>query len=296
MKASVPGRANAPTIAAAVIAENEAHILERCLRALSFCDEIIVVDGGSTDGSDRIAEACGARVIRHSSGDGGIHANKNRALEAATADWVLSIDADEVVSPELAAEIRAAIAAPDARPAYRVSRRTWFLGRWIRHCGWWPGHVVRLWTRGLTSWPLEVHRVPDPKGPCGTLAEPLDHYSYADVADWGRKVLHFSGCEAVEARRRGERPGSALLAWNLTAGPFIVFLKKMILQSAWRDGMAGLIIAGSAAFATWLRAVRAWEIDALGREPELGGRPGRPASASRDDKKVNSSRRFSDEH
>lgn len=268
-----------PTIAAAVIAENEAHILERCLRSLAFCDEIVVVDGGSTDGSDRIAAACGARVIRHPSGDGGIHANKNRAIEAATSDWILSIDADEVVSPELAAEIRAVLADPAAAPAWRVARRTWFLGRWIRHCGWWPGYVVRLWRRGVTRWPLEVHRVPDPNGPCGTLAEPLEHFSYADIADWGRKVLHFSGCEAVEARRRGERIAGWRLAWALTAAPVLVFARKIVRQSAWRDGVAGIVIAGSAAFATWLRAVRAWEIDALGREPELGGRPGRSSAA-----------------
>lgn len=271
------------SIAGVVIAENEAHVLDRCLHALWFCDELIVVDGGSTDGSDAIAKARGARLIRHSSSDHGIHYNKNLGCVAATADWVLSIDADEIVSPELATEIRRTLQAP-AYPCYQVARRTWFLGRWIRHCGWWPGHVVRLWRRGHTAWPLEVHRVPDPMGPCGTLAEPLDHYSYLDIADWGRKVIHFSGCEAVEAKRRGETVRGAKLVYQLTLAPVIVFLKKVVAQSAWRDGVAGLVIAGSAAFATWLRAVRHWEITVLKREPNLGGRAGR--RVDRDEERV----------
>jgi glycosyltransferase involved in cell wall biosynthesis len=263
-----------PLLSAVVIAENEAHIIGRSLASLAFCDEIVLVDGGSDDDTVSIAAAADARVILHPSSKHGIHFNKNLGAEDATGEWILSIDADEVVSADLAREIRAVIQNPEF-PCYRVARRTWFLGKWIRHSGWWPGYVVRLWKKGHTEWPREVHRLPDPKGPCGTLSAPLDHYSYADMADWIRKVGHFSGCEAVEAWERGERLRGGALIWALTGRPVVVFLRKVVLAAAWRDGVHGLVIAGSSAIASWLRAARVWEIDVLGRKPDLGGRPGR---------------------
>jgi glycosyltransferase involved in cell wall biosynthesis len=263
-----------PRLSAVVIAENEEHIIGRSLASLSFCDEIVLVDGGSRDDTISIAAAADARVILHSSLKHGIHFNKNLGADEATGDWILSIDADEIVSGELAREIRAVIQDPKY-PCFRVARRTWFLGRWIRHSGWWPGYVVRLWKKGHTQWPMEVHRLPDPKGPCGTLSEPLDHHSYVDLADWIRKVGHFSGCEAVEAWERGERLEGFAVVRALTVRPLSVFLRKLILASAWRDGVHGLVIAGSAAIASWLRAARLWEIGVLGRKPVLGGRRGR---------------------
>lgn len=260
-------------LSACVIAENESRIIARCLDSLSFCDEIVLVDGGSVDDTVRVAEAHGARVIRHPSSDGGIHFNKNLAAREATGDWILSIDADEVVTAELAAEIRAAVES-GAYDSYDLPRRTWFLGEWIHHSGWWPAHIVRLWRKGVTEWPLEVHRVPTPGTRLGHLTQPLEHYSYESLADWGRKVIHFAGCEAEEAWRRGERPRAIALAWRLTLQPPLVFLRKLVLLSAWRDGFRGLIIASSAAFASWLRSAMLWEILITGAHPDLGGRPG----------------------
>lgn len=257
-------------ISAVVIAENEEHVIEACLKSLAFCDELILVDGGSTDRTVEIAQRLGARVIHHPSGTHGIHYNKNLGAREANGDWILSIDADEQVSPELAAELREMIR--KNLPCYRVARRTYFLGKWIKHCGWWPGYVVRLWKKGHTEWPPEVHQVPDPHGECGTLENPLDHYSYVDIEDWGRKVLHFSGCEAVEAQNRGEKIGRGALVYALSVRPAFIFLQKLVVMSAWKDGMHGLVISGSAAFASWLRAVRRWEMDVTGKKPQLGGR------------------------
>lgn len=261
-------------LSAVVIAENEEAVIGRCLASLSFCDEIVLVDGGSRDRTIEIAESHRARVIRHSSSTHGIHFNKNLGADEAKGEWILSIDADEEVSPALAREIGATIT--DARfSCYRVPRRTYFVGEWIRHCGWWPGYVIRLWRKGRTKWPLEVHGVPQADGECGTLAEPLEHYSYANLAEWLVKVGHFSGCEAEEAVRGGRVPGKAKLALALTLQPAIVFARKLVRQSAWRDGFPGLVVAGSAAVASWLRAARLWEILQTGVHPDLGGREGR---------------------
>lgn len=262
-----------PRISAVVICENEAHIIGKCLESLRFCDEIVVVDGGSRDQTIAIAETAGARIIRHPSSAHGIHYNKNLGATEAAGEWILSIDADEVVPKELADEIRAVITTPEF-PCYQVARRTYFLGDWIRHSGWWPGYVIRLWKKGHTEWPMEVHRVPDPHGPFGTLRNPLDHFSYIDLADWGRKVIHFSGCEAVETQNRGEKLEGLRLIYALSLRPVMIFVRKLFFMNGWRDGMRGLIIAGSAAFASWLRAARIWELES-GIRPDLGGRTGR---------------------
>ncbi|PHS73985.1 MAG: hypothetical protein COB59_12500 [Rhodospirillaceae bacterium] len=262
------------TISAVVIAENEAGIIKRCLDALSFCDEIVLVDGGSTDGTQDIAKACGARVIEHSSSEKGIHFNKNLGAEEAKNDWILSIDADEVVSQKLAEEIRnvAERAAVTGNECFRIPRKTYFLGKWIKHSGWWPGYVIRLWKKGHTEWPLEVHGVPQANGPMGTIQNPLDHFSYESISDWVRKADHFSGCEAEEAINRGEAIEGRRLLMGLTIYPAAAFLRKMTVGQAYKDGIHGIVVAGSAAFAAWLRAAKAWEVNETGRHHNLGGR------------------------
>jgi len=266
-------------LSAVVICENEEHIIGDCLRALKFCDEIVVVDGGSTDQTVAIAQEAGAKIIRHSTQEHGIHFNKNLGAQHASGDWILSIDSDEIVPAQLADEIRHELKSPKFS-CYRVARRTFFLGKWIKHSGWWPGYVIRLWKKGHTEWPMEVHRVPAANGPYGTLEHPLDHFSYRDLADWGRKVIHFSGCEALETKARGEELKGAALIYALSLRPAMIFMRKLILMSAWRDGLHGVVVAGSAAFAAWLRAARLWELETLGVKPPLGGRTGRHRDAA----------------
>lgn len=269
-----PFMAKTPTqsrLSAVVAAENEDDVIARCLKSLAFCDEIVLVDGGSTDRTVEIAQSLGARVIAHDSGVLGIHHNKNLGAESADGDWILSIDADEEVGTDLAREIRSAVAEGSC-DSYRIPRRTYFLGQWIRHSGWWPGYVIRLFRKGHTEWPLEVHDVPKANGPSGTLTHPIEHYSYDSLSDWVRKADHFSGCEAEEAIRRGEAPRGAGLFLGLTLYPVAIFLNKIVRASAWKDGMPGIVIAGSAAFASWLRAAKAWEVKATGRRHDLGGR------------------------
>ncbi len=267
----------APRLSAALAVENEADVLEACLASLTFCDEIVVVDGGSTDGTIAVAEHAGARVLRHDSSDGGIHANKNRAIDACAGPWILSIDADERVPRALADEIREKIHLSDAAGAsgaraFTVKRKTYWGDHWVRSCGWWPGETIRVFAKGATRWPLEVHRTPAYVGPTGAIRNALEHRSVSDWGDWLRKVRHFSGCEAVEMHRAGRR---VRFYRDVVLAPPVVFLRKYIGQSGWKDGRVGLYVSVSAALAVFFKYARLAEIEAGGAEPNLGGRGGR---------------------
>ncbi|HEY3596341.1 MAG TPA: glycosyltransferase family 2 protein, partial [Paraburkholderia sp.] len=137
---------NEPTLGVAVITKNAAARLAECLQAVAFADEIVVVDGGSTDATVDIARAHGARVLVRTDWPG-FGQQKNRALDALATTWVLSIDADEIVSPELAVSIASAIAVPTA-DVYAVDRLSAFCGHWVRHSGWYPDWIPRLFKRG----------------------------------------------------------------------------------------------------------------------------------------------------
>jgi glycosyltransferase involved in cell wall biosynthesis len=134
------------TLGVAIITKNAAARLAECLQAVAFADQIVVIDGGSTDGTAEIARAHGAHVLEHTDWPG-FGPQKNRAVDALTTSWILSLDADEIVSPELAAAIRAALAAPTA-DVYAVDRLSSFCGHWIHHSGWYPDWIPRLFKRG----------------------------------------------------------------------------------------------------------------------------------------------------
>src|SRR5690625_4755128 len=137
--------AGSPVLSVIIITKNEADNIADCLDSVAFADEWIVVDSGSTDDTCRIAREKGADVVSTSDWPG-FGPQKNRALERASGQWVLSIDADERVTPELAAEIQAVLQQPRA-DGYYIARLSNFCGRWIRHSGWWPDYVLRLFRR-----------------------------------------------------------------------------------------------------------------------------------------------------
>ncbi len=137
------------TLSVIIITKNEAAHIADCIASVSFADEIIVVDSGSTDATRDIAAGLGAKVTLTPDWPG-FGPQKNRALDLATCEWVLSIDADERVTPELARETQQVLAQPRA-DAYKIARLSNFGGRWIRHSGWWPDHVLRLFKRGSGS-------------------------------------------------------------------------------------------------------------------------------------------------
>jgi glycosyltransferase involved in cell wall biosynthesis len=231
-----------PTLGIALITFNAAARLAQCLEAVAFAEEIVVIDGGSSDATAGIAEAHRARVIEARDWPG-FGPQKNRALDALTTDWVLSIDADEIVSPELGLAIREALAKPQA-DVYAVDRLSNFCGNWIHHSGWYPDWIPRLFKRGTARFSDDlVHERLVLSQPDATKVARLNgklmHYSYEDFETVLRKLDTYSTAGARQRHAAGKRGSfsTAVLrgAW--------AFMRTYFLRRGFLDGRAGFMIA-----------------------------------------------------
>ena len=224
------------SLAVCIITRDEEDRIGDCLDSVAFADEILVVDSGSTDRTVAIARERGARVIVRDWP--GYAAQKNFAQEQVEAAWVLSVDADERVTPELAGQIRGLIAAaPDGIAGASVARRTWYLGRWIRHGGWYPDRKVRLARRGRGRWEGgHVHERLAIEGAVRALDGDLLHYSYRSMADHLRTIDRFTTAAAGALAARGAR-GAAV---GMLVHPPLKFLKMYLLRAGFLDGMPGV--------------------------------------------------------
>ena len=237
-----------PRLSVILITLNEAHGLERCLRSVDFADEIVVVDSGSTDDTVALARAAGARVAVQADWPG-FGRQKNRALDLATGDWVLSIDADEVVTPGLRDAILAAVRAPGHADAFRIRRRSCFAGKPLRFGDWLGDRVVRLFRRGRARFSDDVvHERLVHDGPAPVLDGLLMHYTVDSLADALDKARRYAldGAPGVAARGRGGL-ASALghAGWT--------FLRGYVLRGGFLDGRLGLVLAWCNASGTWQR-------------------------------------------
>jgi glycosyltransferase involved in cell wall biosynthesis len=241
-----------PQLSAIIITQNEAHNIGPCLDSVAFCDERIVVDSGSTDDTVTIARATGARVLHHDWA--GFGAQKNVALAQATGDWVFSLDADERVTPALAAEIVAAITAEKAQ-GYELPRSSTFCGTRIRHCGWSPDYVLRLFRRdsGRFSDDL-VHEHVICDGVVQRLAQPLIHHTIRSPDDARTKIERYSEAGAAMLLARG-RP---VAGWRAPVHGAVAFLKVYVFRRGFLDGRAGYHVARYQAATTYHRYRKAW--------------------------------------
>jgi glycosyltransferase involved in cell wall biosynthesis len=241
-----------PRLSAIIIAKNEARNIGACLDTLAFCDERIVVDGNSDDGTPEIARAKGARVTTapwHGFGE-----QKNFALSLASGDWVLSIDADERVTPALAHAIEAATGRQGVN-GYEMPRRSSFLGREMRHSGWSPDYVLRLFRRGRARFTDDlVHERVVCDGQVGRLAESLLHYPVIGLEDAVGRMDRYStaGAEMLVASGRRISFGSGIAhgLWS--------FLRAYVWRLGFLDGREGFLLAVANAEGTYYRYMKAW--------------------------------------
>ena len=240
-----------PRLSVAVITRNESHSVRACLESVSWADEIVVLDSGSTDATVELCRSLGARVeITDWPGFG---PQKNRAIERCSCDWILSIDADERVTPQLRAELEHAIAAPGDNVAFRMPRLSSYCGRQMRHGGWWPDYVARLFRRGAARFSADVvHEKLLADGPTGTLTQPLIHDTVANLEEVIDKLNRYSSAGAQRLSGLGKR-GS--LSRALGHGAW-AFLRTYLLRAGFLDGREGFMLAVSNAEETYYRYLK----------------------------------------
>jgi len=229
-----------PGLSACIITLNEADRIGPCIASLAFCDELVVVDSGSTDGTPDIAAGAGARVIEHAFE--GYRAQKDFAVKQARNDWVLCLDADERVTPELREAIEAARAGGFAGAAgFRFARATEYFGAFLRHGNAYPDRVLRLFDRRRGGWNAgrEIHEHVVVDGAVQRLAGELEHRAYRSIDDQLARYRRYATMMAHDMHARGRR---ARLR-NLVLNPFWRFLRGYVLRAGFLDGWRGLLFA-----------------------------------------------------
>ena len=246
-------------ISATIITYNEeANIREAC-ESVAWADEVIVVDSGSTDTTTQIAQALGARVVHHDWP--GFAAQKQFAVEQASHPWIFSLDADERVSPELRRSIDALRAKSEEQLAdgYRIARRSFYQGRWIKGGGWYPDWQLRLFRKSRGRWrPRHVHESVgmDEGTRVETLAGDIHHFSVHDASQHHRMIgERYAPLAAQQMLDEGRRTSPMKIA---SAAP-AAFIRSYILKGGFRDGLAGLSIASFAAHHAFLKNIMLWE-------------------------------------
>ena len=240
------------TLSVAVITRNEAHAIARCLESVAWANEIVVLDAGSSDATARIARECGAKVDIASDWPG-FGPQKNRALALTSGDWVLSLDADEWVTPALRAEIERVLAAPGNHAAFKIPRLSSYCGRFMRHSGWWPDHVTRLFRRGQARFSDDlVHERLIVDGTIGLLNEPLRHAAIRDLDEALAKMNAYSTAGAMMQLERGRAASLAGAVWH---GAW-TFFRTYVLRAGFLDGREGFMLAVSNAEGAYYRYLK----------------------------------------
>ncbi|HEY5993144.1 MAG TPA: glycosyltransferase family 2 protein [Gallionellaceae bacterium] len=235
-----------------IITKNEEADIRSCLESVSWADEIVVVDSASTDDTAAICREYGAKVqvVRDWPGFG---PQKNRALAQATCDWVLSLDADERVTPALRLEIEAVMRERGEADAYDIPRSSSYCGRFMRHSGWYPDYVTRLFKRGSARFSDDlVHERLLVKGNTGRLQGELLHYAFDGMEEVLRKVDQYSTAGALRMHAQGRK---ATLAGAVLRGLWS-FVRTYFLKRGFLDGREGFMLAVSNAEGTYYRNVK----------------------------------------
>jgi (heptosyl)LPS beta-1,4-glucosyltransferase len=238
-----------------VITRDESAHIAAALQSVSWADEIIVVDSRSTDDTVAIARKYATRVeVRDWPG---YSAQKNYAAEIASNDWILSLDADERVTPELAGEIRQTLQGEPTARGYRIPRVTWYLGRWIRSTDWYPDFQLRLYDRRAGRWNgRRVHESVDLQGAPAFLRQELQHYAYRNIAHHLATIDRYTTLAAEQWLAEGRRTNG----FEIFIHPRLAFLRNYLLRGGIQDGAAGLLVSKLNSYYVFLKFAKLWEL------------------------------------
>lgn len=241
-------------ISVAIITKDAGRDLDRCLHSVAFADEVIVLDQDSGDDTQEVCRRHGASL--HQTEWLGFGPTKNKAVSLCKNRWVLSVDSDEEVTPELRAAITALPEDP-VEGAFAVNRLSRFLGRWIRHCGWHPEFVVRLFDRERAAFnDKPVHESIETAGPVGRLSGLLHHYTYETMEQYIDKLNRYTTLAALEKHEAGGRASLATAVVRSLAS----FWRMWLLQGGFRDGWAGYVLCLASSFSVLSKYTKLWTL------------------------------------
>ncbi len=234
-----------------IITHNEEDNIRDCLESVKWADEIIVVDSGSEDRTPEICKRYNIRFFNESWK--GFSHQKNSALAKATKNWILSLDADERITPELQKEIRQVLSSAIPKDGYYIARKNFFLGCWIKRCGWYPDYNLRLFQRRKGSFRIrEVHESIDLNGTAGRLKHPMEHYTYKSIGDFMERLDRYSTLAARELLKENKTYGMH----HIILRPIYTFFNMYVIRSGFLEGYYGFILSVFYSFYTFSKYVK----------------------------------------
>ena len=254
-------------ISVVVVTFNEERNIERCLRSVQWADEIIVVDAFSTDRTVELCRGLKAAVIQRAWD--GYAPQKQFALSMASNPWVLLVDADEEVPTELRREIEHVLSVREDRSGYEIARKSYFLGQWMKHGGWFPGYQLRLFLKAKAFIPTRpVHEGVEVQGAVGTLQSPLNHYTYYSLSQYLSKLNDYTSLDVTN--RLDDKRRRTVRWYNFVINPLSVFVRMFFVLTGFKDGFRGLLLAVYSSFYKLLLLAKVWEYQTAGqRRQEL---------------------------
>ncbi|MCB0323995.1 MAG: glycosyltransferase family 2 protein [Bdellovibrionales bacterium] len=264
--ATTAAAAEREPVSAFIICFNEEQDIEECLKSVQFCDEVVVIDSFSTDRTVEICERYHARVIQRPWP--GYREQKAFGLAATTHEWVLNLDADERVSPELRENLlallrrdweeRRAGVPTTLADGYEVNRTVWYLGRWWRRGGWYPEFRMRFFRKSKVTWGgTDPHEKPIVDGTQDRIGGEIYHFTYKSFSDQVERLHRFSSIAAEEEFKKGGRSGWRRLLLN----PLLRSFKFFVLKGGFQEGKAGLVVALAEGYYTFMKYAKLWELE-----------------------------------
>jgi len=241
-----------------ILARNAAHKIPRCLASVQFADEIIVVDGGSTDETVSLCERFGAQVIHRPATDN-FSEERNLGSQAAQGKWILQLDADEVVTPEFQERLRELTSLASSHAAYKFRRKNFFLGFPMRFGGW-EHDSLHLFRKGKARYTGRVHERLVVEGTIGSLPVGVDHYPFQTLEEFLDRQNRYTSLEARERIESQKGIASSTVFFQTTFKPFKLFWKVWVRKQGFRNGRVGFLFAGLFAFVHFLKWAKAWEL------------------------------------
>lgn len=244
------------SITALILTYNEEENIKECLESVKWVDEIVVIDSYSLDLTVNIAREYTSQVYQRQFDD--FSAQRNFGLAKATSEWVLVVDADERVTSELKKEIRQNLSNnSDEYKGYRIPRKNYFLGKWIKYCGWYPDYVLRLFKKGANRYSGMVHEEIRIKGKVAKLENAFIHYTYRDLEHYLNKINHYTTLDARGKCLAGKSKGLAYIILR----PILEFIKKYLFKKGFLLGKQGLILSILSAYYQFLKYIKLWELN-----------------------------------